>query len=253
MPGRDLTVIGLFLGALLSVAILLSAFIAALVISQRRRIALERVHAQRLLTAQEEERSRVARELHDDALQRIALIRHEVDEVARLSPEVTHHIDGVSAELEDLATVLRTAAHQLHPSVVEKAGLVRALGELASEFGRTAGLDVRLAVPADLAVPVAPAVAIYRIAQEALRNVVKHAGVTEVDLSLEVAAGTGALVLRVADAGRGFDAGPSRPEDGLGLIAMRQRAEAMGGHLTVRAAPGEGTVVTAVVAPGRAS
>jgi len=253
MPGRDLTVIGLFLGALLSVAILLSAFIAALVISQRRRIALERVHAQRLLTAQEEERSRVARELHDDALQRIALIRHEVDEVARLSPEVTHHIDGVSAELEDLATVLRTAAHQLHPSVVEKAGLVRALGELASEFGRTAGLDVRLAVPADLAVPVAPAVAIYRIAQEALRNVVKHADVTEVDLSLEVAAGTGALVLRVADAGRGFDAGPPRPEDGLGLIAMRQRAEAMGGHLTVRAAPGKGTVVTAVVAPGRAS
>jgi len=77
--------------------------------------------------------------------------------------------------------------------------------------------------------------------------------VTEVDLSLEVAAGTGALVLRVADAGRGFDAGPPRPEDGLGLIAMRQRAEAMGGHLTVRAAPGKGTVVTAVVAPGRAS
>jgi two-component system sensor histidine kinase UhpB len=253
VPSSNLTILSLFVAGALSVAIILAAFVAALVISQRRRLAQEHAHAQRLLAAQEEERSRVARELHDDALQRIALIRNDVDEVAAASPDARHRLGGVSEELEDLSTVLRTAARHLHPSVVEKAGLVRALGELASEFGRTAGLDVRLAVPADLAVPVAPAVAIYRIAQEALRNVVKHAGVTEVDLSLEVAAGTGALVLRVVDAGRGFDAGPPRPEDGLGLIAMRQRAEAMGGHLTVRAAPGKGTVVTAVVAPGRAS
>jgi two-component system sensor histidine kinase UhpB len=253
VPSSNLTILSLFVAGALSVAIILAAFVAALVISQRRRLAQEHAHAQRLLAAQEEERSRVARELHDDALQRIALIRNDVDEVAAASPDARHRLGGVSEELEDLSTVLRTAARHLHPSVVEKAGLVRALGELASEFGRTAGLDVRLAVPADLAVPVAPAVAVYRIAQEALRNVVKHAGVTEVDLSLEVAAGTGALVLRVADAGRGFDAGPPRPEDGLGLIAMRQRAEAMGGHLTVRAAPGKGTVVTAVVAPGRAS
>jgi two-component system NarL family sensor kinase len=254
MPGRDLTVVGLFLGALLSVAILLGAFVAALVISQRRRIAVERAHAQRLLAAQEEERSRVARELHDDALQRIALIRHEVDEVARLNPETEHRIEGVSGELEDLSTVLRTAAHQLHPSVVEKAGLVRALGELAAEFGRTAGLEVRLALPAaDATLPAAPGVAIYRIAQEALRNVVKHAGVSQADLSLDIEAASGVLQLRVADAGRGFDSGPDRPEDGLGLIAMRQRAEALGGRLTVRALPGGGTVVTAVFTPERAS
>ena len=86
MPSRDLTDLTLFLAAALSVAILLGAFVAALVITQRRRLALERAHAQRLLAAQEEERSRVARELHDDALQRVALIRHEVDEAARISP-----------------------------------------------------------------------------------------------------------------------------------------------------------------------
>jgi len=248
VPGRDLTVVGLFLGALLSVAILLGAFVAALVISQRRHLAQERVHARRLLAAQEEERSRVARELHDDALQRVALLRHEVDLLAALGPEAAHRAAGVSGELEDLGAVLRTAAHQLHPSVVEKAGLVRALGDLAAEFGRTAGLDVRLRLPAaDAAVPVAAGVAIYRIAQEALRNVVKHAGVSEVDLSLEAEPETGAWVLRVADRGRGFDAGASQPEDGLGLVAMRQRAEALGGRLTVRAAPGGGTAVTAVV------
>jgi len=249
---QQLTAWSLFLAAVLSVAIVVAALVLALVISQRRRLALEREHARRLLGAQEEERSRVARELHDDALQRLAVIRHELEQVAALAgPEAVHRIGGVSGELEDLGTVLRTAAHQLHPSVVEKAGLVRALGALAEEFGRTSGLDVRLALPpADVAVPPGVGVAAYRIAQEALRNVVRHAGVARADLSLELTEGT--LTLRVADAGKGFDAGTSRPEDGLGLIAMRQRAVAVGGHLAVAPAPAGGTIVTATL-PGRAN
>lgn len=252
MPGRDLNVVGLFLGALLSVAILLIAFVAALVISQRRRLAQEEAHARRLLAAQEEERSRVARELHDDALQRIAMIRNNVDEVAQASPEAQHRLGGVSEELEDLSTVLRTAARQLHPSVVEKAGLVRALQELAEEFSRTSRLDVRVALPATApAVRPELGVAVYRIAQEALRNVVRHSGVSQADVSLDVDGATGALTLRVIDAGRGFDTGTSRRDEGLGLIAMRQRAVGAGGRLSVRAAPGAGTVVTAVFARGK--
>jgi len=87
VPGSGLTVWSLFLAAGLSVAITLGAFVTGLVISQRRRIALERAHSQRLLAAQEEERSRVARELHDDALQRLAVIRHELEQVALLDIE----------------------------------------------------------------------------------------------------------------------------------------------------------------------
>jgi len=249
---QQLTVWSLFLAAVLSVAIVVAALVLALVISQRRRLALERAHGRRMLAAQEEERSRVARELHDDALQRLAVIRHELDQLAVLAgPEAVHRIGGVSGELEDLGTVLRTAAHQLHPSVVEKAGLVRALGALADEFARTAGLEVGLALPpADITVPPVVGVAAYRIAQEALRNVVRHAGVRHADLSLELADGT--LTLRIADAGKGFDAGQSGSEDGLGLIAMRQRAVAIGGELAVAAAPAGGTVVTATL-PNRAA
>ena len=245
MPGRDVTLWAFFVAGALSVAILLAAFLVALLIAQRRRIAMERAHAQRLLAAQEEERSRVARELHDDALQRIAVIRHELDEAGEHGgPEMARRIGGISGELEDLGTVLRTAAHQLHPSVVEKAGLVRALGALAAEFGRTAGFEIRLALPpADLSVPPAIGVAAYRIAQEALRNVVKHGGVSQADLALEAAGGT--LTLRVADSGKGFDAESSRAEDGLGLVAMRQRAEAVGASLAITARPGGGTLVTA--------
>ena len=248
-----MTLWSLFVAGALSVAILLAAFIAALLIAQRRHLALEREHARRLLTVQEEERSRVARELHDDALQRIALIRHEMDEAARLANlEAAHRIGGVSGELEDLSTVLRTAAHQLHPSVVEKAGLAPALLDLAAEFGRTSGLDVRLTLPAgNVAVPPGIGVAVYRIAQEALRNVVRHAGVQQAELGLEL--GGGGLTLRVADAGKGFVTGGSGSEDGLGLIAMRQRAEASGGRLAVIAAPGRGTVVTVSFPGGEVS
>jgi signal transduction histidine kinase len=245
VPASGLTLWSFFVAAVLSLAILIAAFLTALVISQRRHLAQERAHASRILAAQEEERSRVARELHDDALQRIAVIRHEMDEAARLAgPEAAHRIGGVAGELEDLSAVLRTAAHQLHPSVVEKGGLVLALGDLAAEFERTSGLDVRLSLPAaPPAVPPAVGVAVYRIAQEALRNVVRHAGTMQADLSLDVADGT--LALRVADAGKGFAATGDHAGDGLGLIAMRQRAEAVGGRLSVDAAPGGGTTVTA--------
>ncbi len=247
MQPNPLTLVSLFVGGALSVAIVLAAFIVALVISQRRRIAQERENARRVLAAQEDERARVARELHDDALQRIAMIRHELEEAAGAAgPEVAHRIGGVSAELQDLGVVLRTAAHQLHPSVVEKAGLARALGALGEEFARTAGLAVRVNVPtADPPIPAALALVAYRIAQEALRNVVKHAGVLEAELALTV--GEHDLTLRIADAGRGFDTGTARPEDGLGLIAMRQRAVGAGGRLTLTPRTGGGTVVTAIL------
>jgi signal transduction histidine kinase len=247
---RDLTLVTLFVAGALTVAILLAAFLAALLLSQRRRIALERAHTTRILAAQEEERSRVARELHDDALQRLAVVRHELDEVGRLADaEARHRLSGVGGELEDLATVLRTAAHQLHPSVVEKAGLVRALGDLAAEFGRTAGLEVRAALPAaEMAVAPGVGVAVYRIAQEALRNVVRHAGVGRAELTLD--AGREGLSLSIADAGQGFDAAKGGAGNGLGLIAMRQRAEAVGGRLTVTARPAGGTLVVAVFPVG---
>jgi len=227
------------------VAVVLAAFVAALLIAQRRRIALEHAHGRRILAAQEEERARVARELHDDALQRIAMVRHELDEASRQGlAEMARRIGGVSAELDDLGTMLRTAAHRLHPGVVERAGLPRALGALAEDFRGADGLEVRLAVPAaDLPVAEPVGVAAYRIAQEALRNVVRHAGVKQADLVLEETDGT--LTLRVSDAGAGYDAAETLRDGGLGLIAMRQRAEAAGGRLTVTSRPGGGTVVRA--------
>ena len=249
MRSADLTLWSLFLAAALSVAILVAAFGAAVVIAQRRRFALRREHARRVLEAQEAVRARVARELHDDALQRVAMIRNELDELASgvraLEPAVqVRRLSAVAAEIEDLGVMLRSAAHQLHPSIVEKVGLARALESLAAEFERTAGLQVTVTVEPD-AVPLSPeaSVSAYRIAQEALRNVVKHAGVASAALSLSSRDGT--VTLRVSDAGAGFEPVARRSEAGLGLIGMQQRAELSHGRLTVTSHPGAGTTVTA--------
>ena len=256
MRPSDLTLWSLFLAAALSVGILVVAFGAAVVIAQRRRLALEREHARRVLEAQEAERARVARELHDDALQRVAMIRNEVDGLAASVPTLAPdahvlRLGAVAAEIEDLGVTLRNAAHQLHPSIVEKVGLARALESLAAEFERTAGLRVSVTVAPD-GVQLSPeaSVSAYRIAQEALRNVVKHARVASATVSLS--ARDGAVILRVSDAGAGFEPGAKRSAAGLGLIAMQQRAELIHGHLSVTSHPGAGTTVRALF-PGRAS
>lgn len=245
MSGRDLTLWTFFVAGALSLAIAVAAVLGALLIAQHRRIALERDHARRIFTAQEDERSRVARELHDDALQRVAMLRHQLDSAAALDrEEMGRRVASVSEELDDLGDVLRTAAHHLHPSIVEKVGLPHALRDLAEEFRRTAGFDVRVGAPeTGVKVPLVVGVAAYRIAQEALRNALKHSGVTQADVILTEALGT--LTLRIADAGKGFDPVALARDGGLGVISMRQRAEAVGGRLAVTSRLGGGTAVTA--------
>lgn len=247
MPSRDLTLWVFFAVGALSVLVTVGSLLGALLLAQRRRAATERAHAHRILAAQEDERARVAIELHDDALQRLVVASHKLDAaVQHGSPPLASRINEVIADLAELSTMLRTAAHHLHPSVVEKAGLSNALVALAAEFRRTAGLTVRVVVPpVDLVVPRATGVAAYRIAQEAPRNVVKHAGVTEADLVLVVS--DDSLALQIGDAGTGFDTSAGANNAGLGHIGMRQRAEAVGGRVTLVSHPRGGTEVRAVL------
>lgn len=226
------------------------AFGAALVIAQRRRVELRQDYAQRILRAHEAERAWIAGELHDDALQRVAVIRHELDglwsAVARVaSPDEQHHLRALSAELLDLGVTLRNLAQRLHPAVVDQLGLVRALAALSEEMGRTHGLAVELRVPED-APPVKGPVAhaAYRIAQEALRNVARHAGVNAAEVALT--AEPRRLTLRVHDRGRGFTAHAPAAQAGLGIGAMRERAAYVHGSLQVHTTPG-GTTVEAVL------
>jgi two-component system sensor histidine kinase UhpB len=231
-----------FVSVGLAVVVLAVAFGIAMVASQRRVVAIHREHARRLLAAQEEERAWVARDVHDDVLQQVMLIGGEVDQASSTETGTTKaRLDAIREEIDDLGAALRSVAHRLHPSVLDRGGLVMALAELAAEVERAYGLKVSTVLPSTpLALSKARSLAVYRITQEALRNVARHAGVSEAQLWLE--SGVSGCMLSITDAGRGMDLS-RRNGNGIGLIGMTERASLAGGRLEVRSQPGRGTVI----------
>ena len=252
MPDSPSQLWWIFVAGVLAVAILLAALGAAIVIDQRRYVTLHREHARHLLEAQEEERAWVAREVHDDALQRIALIRSEVDGVLAFSPAVTgeqaSRLAAVQQEMQDLSALLRGLAHRLHPALIDRGGLHAALAGLTGEAERAYGLRIEAHLP-DGPIPIDPhrALALYRIAQEALRNVASHAGVA--DAALECRSTPDGVELTVTDRGQGFDSRLERAGHGLGLVGMKERAHLAGGAVIVTSRPGRGTTVRATFPP----
>jgi two-component system CheB/CheR fusion protein len=194
----------------------------------------------------------VARELHDDLGQKLAVLDVEMDHVLRdigADPEQAHlRISSLKERLASLANDVRVISHRLHPSVLEDLGLAAALKALVDEFGRREKMPAtfrRRNVPDKL--PSEVAAALYRIAQEALRNIAKHAGHTHVKVMLDT---TGRDVrLTVRDSGEGFDQNEIQ-EPGLGLISMQERAKLIGGELSIESDLGEGTTVKVVVPMG---
>lgn len=248
MPGSAATLFWAYAVGVLAIIILVAALGAALVTYQRRYVDMHRAHAQSLLSAQEEERAWVAREVHDDAVQRVVLIGREVDVVRTmepaLTPEQAHRVVAIQEELQDLSELLRGLAHRLHPALIDKGGLHVALAGLCGEVERGFGLHVTADLPETPATTdPARALAVYRIAQEALRNVAVHASVSEATLTLS--AREGGLRLVISDRGQGFEPKTRRPADGLGLIGMRERALLAGGTLAITSRPGQGTTVQA--------
>jgi signal transduction histidine kinase len=222
--------------------------VAALVIAQRDRIALKRRSELLVARAQDEERSWVAAELHDDILQRVALLRHEVEQfwtgtLPVRDPNTITRLRGISAELLDLGVAVRNIARRLHPTVVDQVGFLPALQALADEFRGASGIAVTLRLPHEPPVLGADvARAAYRIVQEALRNTARHS--SSATASVEVQVHAQRLYIRVEDAGRGFD--PSdRTADGIGLAILRERALSVGGSADVTSEGEHGTVVTA--------
>jgi signal transduction histidine kinase len=214
----------------------------------RRIAATPRAVAGRLIAAQEEERRRIARELHDDISQRLALLAIELEQLALDAPgdeKFRRRWHGLSRAANDIATDLHRISHSLHPAKLETLGLVAAIGGFCHELWCLQHLRVRFthenvprAVPGDIAL------CLYRIVQEALHNVMRHSGVMEAEVHL-----TGdhhELFLRIADAGVGFV--PSAPGiGGVGLASMRERVKSIDGTLVVHAAPGRGTRITVKV------
>ena len=238
--------------AALTLAVILTAFAAALIIYQRRFLQMHRTFADNLLAAHEEERAWVAREVHDDALQRVAMLVHELDEWPNGAAPSNSTADRVAAlreEIEDLGVMLRRVAHRMHPALIDHAGLVPALHALAVDVTRSSGIRVEVTDESQDGASPPPstehALLVYRIAQEALRNVVKHANVSQCQMYISVTPAT--IELRVTDQGKGFVADDSARGRGLGLISMAERARLADGKLEVVSRPAGGTGVRAII------
>jgi PAS domain S-box-containing protein len=201
----------------------------------------------RLIGAQEEERKRLARELHDDLNQQIAALSIATGNLKRQIPkeqvDLRAQSDRLHQKLVQVAETIRRMSHELHPAILEYSGLAPALRTHCEEFGAMTGIKVSLDIHGSLE-NVAPATAlcIFRITQEALRNVGKHGGVKSASVEVERAGGQ--LRLVISDAGVGMDPAGVGTEAGLGLVSMKERARLVNGTVEIKSRPGEGTTIT---------
>ncbi len=201
--------------------------------------------AARLLHAQEEERRRIAREMHDDWAQRLVLLGIDV---AKLEKDLGHPdkalplLHAMQEQLVALSRDMHALSRQLHPSILDDLGLVEALRSECAGFSRREGITVTyLADEVPSALPKDVPLCVYRIGQEALRNAAKHAAVDRVWVSLNVM--DTELVLRVRDEGVGFDVKSPHAQPGLGLSGMEERARLIQAQFAVLSATGRGTTV----------
>jgi two-component system CheB/CheR fusion protein len=198
---------------------------------------------QRLVTAQEEERGRIARDLHDQLGQQLTALRLALDRHRERCPEgTTEDLERAQALTRDLDAAIDVLAWELRPAVLDDLGLAAALPRYVQEWSGHHGIAVRFAHRGVAAGDLAPHVetAFYRVAQEALHNVVKHAHATGVDVVLERRDED--VVLVIEDDGVGFDAAAVEAV-GLGLPGMRERAALVGATLQVESARGQGTTL----------
>jgi len=204
----------------------------------------------KLLRAQEQERQRIARELHDDMTQRLAILAVEIGSLGRTSPSdaaIQVHIEDLRKAAAQLAEDVHNFAYRLHPSLLEHLGLEAAIRDQVDDFSRRTGLKVQYMqrdVPQSLSLDVDTC--LYRVTQESLQNVLKHAEASLVRVRLlGTATGVGVCI---RDDGKGFALDAEGPTSrGLGIISMEERVRLFQGTFRIRTSPGKGTEVHAWV------
>ncbi len=229
-------------------AIALEQLRHALEADERRSLLLKHV-----ISAQEEERRRIARELHDETTQQLTALAMQLESVAAAHPDAAGTLARASTLVRSMIDDLHRVIYDLRPSVLDDLGLLPAIRSYAETHLASRGIDVHCELP-DALPDLSPeaTTALYRVIQEALTNVARHAGAEAVLIGCTVAAGQ--IVLEVEDDGVGFSpetiTRPSETGEGLGLLGMRERLALLGGRLEIESEPGQGTRVVATLMSG---
>ena len=227
----------------------LIAITRAIEVTQRKteEEALARLSG-RLIDAQEEERKRIAREIHDDYNQRLAVLANDLEELAERvgdSPgAASQRLHQLWNDVSEIAADLHHLSHRLHSSTLESLGLVAGVRAFCQEFADQQQMQVHFAhenVPSGIQADLA--LCLFRITQEGLRNIKRHSGSSRAEVRLETVKEE--LHLSVVDWGRGFDSNRRSPQSGIGIRSMEERLRFMGGHLEIRSCPREGTRIDA--------
>ncbi|MBZ5602631.1 MAG: PAS domain S-box protein [Acidobacteriia bacterium] len=231
------------------------AFVSDISIRKQAETALRdseqelRALARRLLTAQEDERRRIARDLHDEVTQQLAFLSIELGKAAsqmELTAEARQRLQDLQAQVVRISQEVRRLSHGLHPSVIVDFGLNTALEELCQEFGAHYRINVKFdGLAKEIPMSAETSSCLYRIVQESLNNVAKHARATQVLVALQVE--DGYIRLSVRDNGAGFSGGGGRRDRGLGIASMKERVRMVEGTLSIASEPAGGTQITASV------
>jgi PAS domain S-box-containing protein len=202
--------------------------------------------SRRLIDAQEQERTRIARELHDDIGQRLALLANELEQLQHSSPDPGHEIGSRIRELQQktfqIAADVQSMSHELHSSKLEYLGIAAAMRGFCQEFGGQHKVKIDFKshqVPSSL--PSDISLCLFRVLQEALRNSLKHSGANQ--FKAELWGTPDEIHLAVSDSGSGFDTEAARESPGLGLISMQERLKLMKGTFVMESQPMRGTTI----------
>jgi PAS domain S-box-containing protein len=199
----------------------------------------------KLVEAQEQERARIARELHDDINQRVALLSIELDELRLkrddLPTGVRARMDGLQLLASDISTDLHALSHELHSSKLDHLGIVRAMTSWCKEFGDRQKLKIDFKSRHVPKLSQEISICLFRVLQEAAYNAVKHSGAKRIEVQL--VENSGEIHLNVSDSGKGFDIEAAGQSHGLGLTSMRERVRLVGGTIAIESEPTGGTKI----------
>jgi signal transduction histidine kinase len=205
--------------------------------------------SKRMLSIQEQERVRIAREVHDELGQALTAMKIDVQQLAKGQPALAEPLGAISRAVDNTVDLVRRIATDLRPAILDDLGVTAALEQQLRRLRESTGMQTTLTVTEEPELDMLTGVTLYRVAKEALANVVRHAEATEVEVSLAIE--RNAAVLEIRDNGKGMGRERITSSRSLGLLGMRERAELLGGSVSIESRPDQGTCVRATLPLGK--
>ena len=204
--------------------------------------------SRKLIESQEQERTRIGRELHDDINQRLAMLAVELEQLEQNPSEVASRARELRKAMADLSNDVQALSHDLHSSKLEYLGVVAGIKSWCKEFAERQKLEIDFKSNVSSVLPLEIGASLFRVLQETLHNATKHSGVKRIEVQLREDSGEIHLIVR--DSGKGFDVEAALQGKGLGLTSMRERVRLVNGTISVESKPMGGTTIHARVPHG---